>query len=70
MSERDICDRDNGSWDAGHDWQYRNARWSGEPIRECHCGRVEAYYCDDLDLEIEMGVAPARFYAKIGEDDE
>jgi hypothetical protein len=64
-----TCDIENGSWDAGHDWEYVTTRLGGEPIRVCGCGRVEAYYCDDLDLEIEMGVAPARFYAK-AEDDE
>lgn len=50
------CDVDNGSWDAGHTYRYHAARFSGEPLRTCEsCGRIEAYYMDDLAFEQEMG---------------
>lgn len=47
-----ACSKDNGSWNAGHTWRYYRSRWGGEPLRGCDsCDRVEAYYCDDLELE-------------------
>jgi hypothetical protein len=52
-----MCKQDDGSVYAGHDWHYGKARLSGEPYRCCEtCSRVEIYYCDDLELERELGL--------------
>jgi hypothetical protein len=52
-----LCDKDNGSVYAGHTWHYGTARLSGEPYRNCEqCDRIEIYYCDDLELERELGL--------------
>jgi hypothetical protein len=50
-----LCQRDDGSYTAGHAWQYSKLPRSGEPVRYCdRCDRAEVYYLDDLLLEQEM----------------